>query len=66
MMNDTVRGMSNVVALKDMQEVYLAARREQEQELLALDYAYEQWLDTLDMQEERTLDGYTGECYASL
>ncbi len=50
---------TEVVTLRDMQEIYLEARREQEralsdteQELLALDYAYEQWLDTLDAQEE--------------
>ena len=45
-----------ITALKDMQVVYLEARREQEQEQLALDYAYEQWLDTLDMQEEMGYD----------
>jgi len=50
--------MDIVIVLKDMQEIYLAARREHEQELLSLDYAYEQWLDTLDMQQESTQLGY--------
>jgi len=53
MKTDTITVLKNteVAPLRDMQEIYLEARSEQEQELLALDYAYGAWLDTLDMQQ---------------
>jgi len=52
MFNTVEKLNGDVVVLKDMQQIYLDARREQENELLSLDYAYSAWLDSLDVQED--------------